>query len=110
MVRKLNLALCVNISSKAPWAFASRASVSCVAPFVGYKHKSKVAHFILNYLALSTLCTLSTPEMRIMWKVRGLYIYFLVLSVSLFGETGADISAEKVLYGSFFKAQTITDL
>ena len=110
MVRKLNLALCVNISSEALWAFASRASVSCVAPFVGFKHKSKVTHFILNYLALSTLCTLSTPEMRIVWKVHGLYIYFLVQSVSLFGEKSADISAEKVLYGSFFKAQTITDL
>ena len=45
-----------------------------------------------------------------MWKVRGLYIYFLVLSVSLFGEKGADISAETVLYGSFLTAQTITDL
>lgn len=110
MVRKLNLALCVNISSKAPWAFASRASVSCVAPFVGFKYKSIVTHFILNYLALSTLCTLSTPEMRIMWKVRGLYIYFLVQSVSLFSEKGADISAEKVLYSSFLKAQTITNL
>lgn len=110
IVRKLHLALSINIASKAPWAFASRAIVSCAAPFVGFKHKSKVAHFILNYLALSTLCTLSTSEMQIMWKVRGLYIYFLVLSVSLFGEKGAGISAEKVLYGSFFKAQTITNL